>query len=56
MVLIDIPMPSKCGLCPCFHAEYPMYCNAVEPDKDKKITTPYGKPRPDWCPMKEVQI
>lgn len=47
-------MPKKCGSCPCFHAEHPMYCQAVKADKTKRIAAPYGLPRPDWCPLIEV--
>lgn len=55
MIEIDIPMPQKCGLCPCFHFENPMYCQAVKADKYKKIVAPYGLPRPEWCPLKEQE-
>ncbi len=51
MILIDIAMPDKCGNCPCFHAEYPMYCQAVKASRDKRIEAPYGLPRPEWCPL-----
>lgn len=54
MILIDIKMPEKCGLCPLFHAEHPMYCQGVKADCKKKIVAPYGQPRPDWCPLHEV--
>lgn len=54
MILIDTEMPEKCGLCPLFHAEYPMYCQGVKADRKKKIVAPYGQPRPDWCPLHEV--
>ena len=40
-------MPSCCGLCPCFHAEHPMYCQA---DKTIRMTAPYGK-RMEGCPL-----
>ncbi len=54
-VLINgIEMPDQCGSCPCFHAEHPIYCQAVKADKDKRIAAPYGLPRPDWCPIVEV--
>ena len=55
MIQIDIPMPEKCGLCPCFHHDDPMYCQAVKADKNKKIVNPYGSPRPEWCPLKEQE-
>lgn len=55
MVQIDIKMPEKCGLCPCFHAEHPMYCQLISPpEKTKRIVNPYGLPRPDWCPLIDV--
>ena len=53
-VYIDMEMPKRCGECPCFHAENPMYCQAVKADKNKKIIAPYGKPRPEWCPLISV--
>lgn len=53
-VYINMEMPKSCGKCPCFHAENPMYCQAVKADKNKKIIAPYGKPRPEWCPLVAV--
>lgn len=47
-------IPNCCGRCPCFHAEHPMYCQAVKADKNKRIYAPYGEGRPDWCPLTEV--
>lgn len=47
-------IPKRCGLCPCFHAEHPMYCQAIKADKEKRIVAPYGLPRPDWCPLVEI--
>lgn len=55
MIEINMQMPEKCGLCPCFHFDNPMYCQAVKADKDKKIVNPYGSPRPEWCPLKEQE-
>ena len=55
MIQIDMPMPEKCGVCPCFHFENPMYCQAVKADKNKKIVNPYGSPRPEWCPLNEQE-
>ena len=56
MVMIDIGMPERCGECPCFHAENPMYCQLIKPpDKNKRLAAPYGLPRPDWCPLKEQE-
>lgn len=54
MIALDIPMPDKCGKCPCFHHDYPMYCQAVRADKDKQIVAPYGLPRPEWCPLADI--
>ncbi|MBP5197949.1 MAG: hypothetical protein J6033_02740 [Lachnospiraceae bacterium] len=54
MILINMEMPEKCGLCPLFHAEHPMHCQGVKADRKKKIVAPYGQPRPDWCPLHEV--
>lgn len=44
-------MPDKCGQCPCFHHEYPMYCQATKESSNKTPDAPYGMPRPDWCPL-----
>jgi len=55
MIQIDMPIPEKCGLCPCFHYENPIYCQAVKADKNKKIVSPYGSPRPKWCPLKDQE-
>ena len=55
MIEINMQMPAKCGLCPCFHFENPMYCQAVKADKNKKIVSPYGSSRPEWCPLKEQE-
>ena len=46
--------PKRCGLCPCFHAEHPMHCQAVKASKDKRIIAPYGAPIPDWCPLIDI--
>lgn len=54
MIQIDIDMPEKCGLCPLFHAEHPMYCQGVKADSKKKIVAPYGQPKPNWCLLHEV--
>ena len=55
MIIINIEMPEKCGMCPLFRAENPMYCNLVKADKTKRINAPYGLPRPEWCPLVEVK-
>lgn len=47
--------PDRCGVCPCFHAENPMYCQAVIADVQKpRIGRPYAKGRPEWCPLISV--
>lgn len=46
-------MPQKCGQCKLYHAEYPMYCLAVE--GYRTVGAPYGMPRPDWCPLVEIK-
>ena len=48
-------IPNRCGRCPCFHAEHPMYCQAIKADKNKRIYAPYGDGRPDWCPLVEIK-
>ena len=56
MIMIDIEMPEKCCECPCFHAEHPMHCQLIKPpDKNKRLAAPYGLPRPDWCPLLNVE-
>ena len=52
--IVPMEKPKRCGLCPCFHAEHPMYCQSVKADKNKRIYAPYGGGRPDWCPLIEV--
>ena len=47
-------IPNCCGICPCFHAERLMYCQAIKADKNKRIYAPYGEGRPDWCPLIEI--
>ncbi len=49
--IVPMEKPKRCGLCPCFHAEHPMHCQAVKASKDKRIIAPYGAPIPDWCPL-----
>ena len=52
-ILIPIKEPPRCcGLCPCFHAEHPMYCQA---DKNVKVFAPYGK-KGKGCPLIEVPL
>lgn len=56
MIMIDIEMPEKCCECPCFHAEYPIHCQLIKPpDKNKRLSAPYGLPKPDWCPLKKQE-
>lgn len=52
--IVPKEIPNCCGRCPCFHAEHPMYCQAVKADKNKRIYAPYGEDRPDWCPLIEI--
>ena len=52
--IVPMEKPKRCGLCPCFHAEHPMHCQAVKARKDKRIIAPYGAPIPDWCPLIEL--
>ena len=52
--IVPMEKPKRCGLCPCFHAEHPMHCQAVKASKDKRIIAPYGAPIPDWCPLIEL--
>ena len=52
--IVPMEKPKRCGLCPCFHAEHPMHCQAVKARKDKRIIAPYGAPIPDWCPLVEI--
>ena len=52
--IVPKEIPNRCGRCPCFNAEHPMYCQAVKADKNKRIYAPYGEGRPDWCPLIEV--
>lgn len=54
LLIKGLETPGKCGLCPCFHASYPMYCQAVPAEVGKRIVAPYEQPRPDWCPLVEV--
>lgn len=53
--IVPMEKPKRCGLCPCFHAEHPMHCQAVKAHKDKRIIAPYGAPIPDWCPLIECR-
>ena len=52
--IVPKEIPNRCGRCPCFHAEHPMYCQAVKADKNKRIYAPYCEGRPDWCPLIEI--
>jgi len=53
--IVPKEIPMCCGICPCFHAEKLMYCQAVKADKNKRIYAPYGEGRPDWCPLVEIK-
>lgn len=55
VLIKGMEMPDKCGQCPCFHHEYPMYCQATKESSNKIPDAPYGMPRPDWCPLFEVK-
>ena len=48
----DMKMPEKCGLCDLYHAEYPIHCSVVK--GHKTVGAPYGMPRPEWCPLVEL--
>lgn len=54
ILIKGIQKPKCCGLCPCFHAEKTMYCQAVKADKNKKIVAPYGLGLPEWCPLVDI--
>lgn len=53
VLIKNMEMPQKCGQCKLYHAEYPMYCMAVE--GHRTVGAPYGMQRPDWCPLVEVK-
>ncbi len=53
VLIKGMEMPQKCGQCKLYHAEYPIYCLAV--DGHLTVGAPYGMPRPDWCPLVEVK-
>lgn len=53
VIIKNMEMPQKCGQCKLYHAEYPMYCMAVE--GHRTVGAPYGMQRPDWCPLVEVK-
>lgn len=53
VLIRGMEMPQRCGQCKLYHAEYPMYCLAVE--GHRTVGAPYGMPRPDWCPLIEVK-
>ena len=52
ILIRGMEMPKKCGQCKLYHAEYPMYCLAVE--VHRTVGAPYGLPRPDWCPLQDT--
>lgn len=54
VLIRGMEMPERCGVCPCFHANSPIYCQAVPAVMGKRIVSPYGLPRPDWCPLVEL--
>ena len=49
VLIRDMKMPEKCGLCDLFHVESPMHCTVVK--GHKTVGAPYGMPRPEWCPL-----
>ena len=49
VLIKDMEMPEKCGLCDLFHAESPMHCTVVK--GHKTVGAPSGMPRPEWCPL-----
>ena len=53
VLIKGMEMPQKCGQCKLYHAENPTYCMAVE--GHRTVGAPYGMPRPDWCPLVEVE-
>lgn len=53
VLIKNMEMPQKCGQCKLYHAEYPMYCMAVE--GHRTVGAPYGMQRPDWCPLVEAE-
>ena len=48
MLIIDMPMPSRCGECPL------LYMDIVTCTVTGKDCTEYGAERPSWCPIKGV--
>ena len=50
MLIIDMPMPSRCGECPLF------YMDIVTCTVTGKDCTEYGAERPSWCPIKGVLL
>ena len=53
VLIKGVEMPTSCGLCPCFHPEYPMYCQADNQRPKRTEGAPYGR-KPDWFPIIEV--
>ena len=49
ILIKNMEMPQRCGQCKLYHAEYPMFCMAVE--GHRTVGAPYGMQRPDWCPL-----
>ena len=55
-ILIDMPMPSKCLVCPCAYwteGAHHDYCQAVGYDTELLYDL---ECRPSWCPLIEVHI
>ncbi len=52
MLIIDMPMPKRCGACPCRHVEFNIdyvgvFCSLRD---NEYVDDPAG--RPSWCPIK----
>lgn len=45
MLIVDMPMPSRCGECPL------LYMDIVTCTVTGKDCTEYGAERPSWCPI-----
>lgn len=50
ILIKGMDLPEKCGLCKIFRPEHPMRCAIT----GTAPGAPYGMPRPEWCPLVEV--
>lgn len=50
VLIRGMELPEKCGLCKIFRPEHPMRCAIT----GTAPGAPYGMPRPEWCPLVEV--